>query len=163
MAPPREKRRERRYPCNDAVAVRVLSIGPQHFSATVLDVSRSGLRLELAFPIVKGSEVQVTARSQVVIFGMVRYCRPAGECFHAGVLIRDIVRPRDLDATHVHDDELSLYLVGKGLTMPEVIRVKDHLAICAECRTRLSDAYAVLHPTRKRKSFVTTEFQGPVD
>jgi hypothetical protein len=38
--------------------------------------------------------------------------------------------------------------------MPEVIRVKAHLATCEECHGRLSAVYAVLHPTRKRKLFV---------
>ena len=31
-----------------------------------------------AFPSAKGSEIEVTARTQVVIFGMVRYCRRPG-------------------------------------------------------------------------------------
>jgi hypothetical protein len=158
--PPSEKRREARYPCNDAVAVRILSVGPRHFPATVLDVSRSGLRLELAIPIAKGSEIEVTARSQIVIFGEVRYCRRAGDSFHAGVLIRDVIQSRLYTTKHLHDDELSLYLVGKGLTMPEVIRVKAHLATCEECHTRLSVAYAVLHPTRRRKLFAPTEALG---
>jgi hypothetical protein len=155
LAPPSEKRREPRYPCKDAVAVRILSVAPRHFPATVLDVSRSGLRLEVAIPIAKGSEIEVTARSQIVIFGEVRYCRRAGDSFYAGVLIRDVIQPRLQAVKHLHDDDLSLYLVGKGLTMPEVIRVGGHLATCEECRTRLSDAYAVLHPTRKRKLFTT--------
>jgi hypothetical protein len=162
MALPLEKRREPRYSCKDAVAVRILSIGPRHFPATVVDVSRSGLRLELAIPIAKGSEIEVTARSQLVVFGEVRYCRRAGDSFQAGVLIRDVIQSRPQAVKHLHDDELSLYLVGKGLTMPEVLRVGAHLETCEECRTRLSDAHSVLHPTRKRKLF-TTESGGTDD
>ena len=162
-APPSEKRREPRYPCNDAVAVRVLSIGTRHYPATVLDVSRSGVRLELYIPIAKGSEVEITARSQAVIFGEIRYCRRAGDSFHAGVLIRDVIQSRPHAVKHLHDDELSLYLVGKGLTMPEVIRVKSHLATCEECHGRLSAAHAVLHPTKKRKLFVTKDSLGSDD
>ena len=144
-----EKRREPRYPCNDAVAVRVMSIGPRHFPATVLDVSRSGLRLELATPIAKGSEIEVAARTQLVVFGEVRYCRRAGEVFHVGVLIRDVVQSHPRAVAHLHDDEEALYLAGKGLAMADVIRVKDHLTRCEQCRTRLREADAVLHPVRK--------------
>lgn len=135
-APVAEKRREPRYPCNDAVAVRVMSLGPRHFPATVLDVSRSGLRLEIATPIAKGSEIEVAARSQIVVFGEVRYCRRAGDSFHVGVLIRDVVQSRARAVEHLHDYEIALYLAGNGLKMAEVIRVREHLANCGKCGAR---------------------------
>jgi PilZ domain len=146
-----EQRREPRYPCNDPVEVRILSgsRGPI-LPATALDVSRSGLRLALRTPIPKGSEIEAIVKRQVTILGEVCYCRRVGDDFHAGVLIRDVVYPGTQAVEHLHDDQLSLYLVGKGLTMAEVIHVKDHLAKCADCRTRLSNADAVLHPIRRR-------------
>jgi hypothetical protein len=128
-----------------------MSLGPRNFPATVLDVSRSGLRLEMSTPIAKGSEIEVTARSQIAVFGEVRYCRRAGDSFHVGVLIRDVVQSHARAVAHLDDDDVTLYLAGKGLTMAEVIRVKDHLANCQQCRTRLREADAMLHPIRKRK------------
>lgn len=149
-----EKRREPRYPCSDPVKVRVISpVGAPPFPGVVLDVSRSGLRIEVQKPISKGSEIEVTARGKVAIFGEIRYCRCAGEFYHAGVLIRDVVHSRPHVVEHLHDDDLSLYLVGKGLTMPEVLRVREHLTTCETCQLRLGEADAVLHPIRKRKFF----------
>lgn len=152
-----EKRREPRYPCHDAVALRVMSLGPRHFPATVLDVSRSGLCLEISTPIAKGSEVEVTALSQIAVFGEVRYCRRAGDAFHVGVLIRDVVQSHRRTVEHLHDDEAMLYLAGKGLSMADLIRVRDHLTTCNQCRTRLREADAILHPIRKRNLLGTSE------
>ena len=156
-APSVEKRREPRYPCNDPVKVRVLSTRGPRFAATVLDVSRSGLRLELATPIAKGSEVEVTVRGNVIIFGEIRYCRRTSDIFHAGILIRDVLYSRPPAVDHLHDDELSLYLVRMGLTLPELIRIRDHLAKCERCQIRLGEADAILHPIRKRKFLGTLE------
>lgn len=89
-----ERRREPRYPCNDPVKVRVISKGGPRFPATVLEVSRSGLRLELDIPIAKGSDIEVTVRGHVVIFGEIRYCRRTGDSFHAGILIREVLYSR---------------------------------------------------------------------
>jgi len=52
---------------------------------------------------------------------------------------------------HIHDDVLSLYLVGKGLTVPEVVGLKEHLILCEACKIRLAEADAILNPVRKRK------------
>jgi len=154
---PVQKRREPRYPCNDPVKVRILSMGSPLFAATVLDVSRSGLRLELATPIAKGSEVEVTVRDYVVIFGEIRYCRRTSDSFQAGILIRDVLYSRPPAVNHLHDDELSLYLARKGLTLPELMRIRDHLAKCETCQIRLGEADAILHQIRKRKFLGTME------
>ena len=155
--PPVERRREPRYPCNDPVEVRIISPGGPCFPATVLDVSRSGLRLELGARIAKGSEMEVTVRGHVVIFGEIRYCRRTGDSFHAGILIRDVLYSRPPAVNHLHDDELSLYLVRKGLTLPDLIRVRDHLTKCETCQIRLGEADAILRPIRKRRFLGTME------
>jgi hypothetical protein len=145
-----EKRREARYPTNDPAEVEVVN-GTGRTPATVLDVSKSGLRLKLEASIQKGAEVKVTLQRNIVIFGQIRYCRPLDGSFDAGVLIQDMSQNSGQPSPHIEDDLLSLYVVGKGLTVPEVIKLKEHLVNCESCRVRLGEKDAVINPVRKRK------------
>lgn len=144
-----EKRRETRYPTNDPAEVQVLPIDNARRPATVLDVSQSGLRLELDAHVAKGLQIKVILAGQIVIFGEVRYCRRAGDVFHAGVLIQDVVYSRQGAGKHVHDDDLNLYLFGEGLTAFELIRVREHLILCEPCRIRLDEIDAKLNPFKE--------------
>jgi PilZ domain len=146
-----EKRREARYPTNDPAEVEVVTGGVGQFSATVLDVSRSGLRLKLDSSINRGAEVKITLQRNIVIFGQIRYCRPLDGNFDVGVLIQDMAQNSGQPSPHIEDDLLSLYVIGKGLTVPEVIKLKEHLVNCEACRVRLGEKDAVLNPVRKRK------------
>lgn len=146
-----ERRREVRYPTNDQAEVEVTYSEPLRLSATVLDISRSGLRLELKTPLGKGLHAKITLGRHVVVFGEVRYCRRSGGGFHAGVLIEDIFYPKPQPETHIHDDDLGLYLIGRGLMVHEVIKLGDHLVACKLCRARLDETNAVLNPVRRRK------------
>jgi PilZ domain len=146
-----EKRREARYPTNDPAEVEIANGGAGRSPATVLDVSKSGLRLKLESCINKGAEVRVTLQRNIVIFGQIRYCRPLGDAFDAGVLIHDMSQNSGQASSHIEDDLLSLYVVGKGLTVPEVIKLKEHLVNCESCRIRLGEKDALLNPVRKRK------------
>jgi hypothetical protein len=153
-----EKRREARYPTNDPAEVEVVNGGTGRCTATVLDVSKSGLRLKLESSINKGAEVKVTLQRNAVIFGQIRYCRPLDGSFDAGVLIQDMSQNPGQPSPHIEDDLLSLYVIGKGLTVPEVIKLKEHLVNCESCRIRLGEKDALLNPVRKRKILTT-----PVD
>jgi len=146
-----EKRREARYPTNDPAEVEVVNGGTGRCPATVLDVSKSGLRLKLESSINRGAEVKVTLQRNVVIFGQIRYCRPLDGSFDAGILIQDMSQNSGQPSPHIEDDLLSLYVVGKGLTVPEVIKLKEHLVNCEACRIRLGEKDALLNPVRKRK------------
>jgi Flp pilus assembly pilin Flp len=146
---PFEKRRDPRYSTNDQAVVEVLGTNIQRLSALVLDVSRSGLRLGIQTRIGQLAQVEITLPREVVIFGEVRYCRPAGTDFHAGVLIADILHSRMPPGKHIHDDELGLYLIGKGLTAPELIELRKHVICCKPCRSRLMETEAALNPARK--------------
>jgi hypothetical protein len=148
---PFERRRDHRYSTNDQAEVEVLGTNIQRLSAIVLDVSRSGLRLEIQTRIGQCAQVEITLPRDVVIFGEVRYCRPAGADFHAGVLIADILQSRTPPGKHIHDDELGLYLIGKGLPASELIELREHVICCKPCRIRLMETEAVLNPARKGK------------
>jgi hypothetical protein len=146
-----EKRREARYPTNDPVEVEMVNGGTGPSPANVLDVSRSGLRLKLESTINKGVEVRITLQRNMVIFGQIRYCRPFDGGFEAGVLIQDMSQNPEQSNPHIEDDLISLYVIGKGLTVPEVIKLKQHLVNCEACRIRLGEKDALLNPVRKRK------------
>jgi hypothetical protein len=150
-----EKRREARYPTNDPAEVEVIKGGAGHFSATVLDVSRSGLRLKIDSSVNRGSEVKITLQRNITVFGQVRYCRPLDNSFDAGVLIQDMDQHSGQSSPHIEDDLLSLYVIGKGLTVPEVIKLKEHLVNCESCRVRLGEKDAVINPVRERKILST--------
>ena len=150
-----EKRREARYPTNDPAEVEVVKGGAGRSSATVLDVSRSGLCLKLEFSINRGAEVKITLQRNVIIHGQIRFCRPFDDGFEAGVLIQDMSENSGHPSPHIEDDLLSLYVIGKGLTVPEVIKLKEHLVNCESCRIRLGEKDAILNPVRKRKILST--------
>jgi hypothetical protein len=86
-----------------------------------------------------------------VIFGEVRYCRAVSGAFQAGIRIQDLVRPAGRENQHIADDPLSLYAVGKGLSVPEVIEVREHLVRCEACRAHLAEKEAVLNPSRNAR------------
>ena len=144
-----EKRSEARYPTNDAAEVQILPSNGLRLPATVIDISKSGLRLELETMLGRYMriEVMITPR-KLVIFGEVRYCRRSGGRFHAGILIEGIVFPKT-DTKHIHDDQLTMYALGKGLTAPEVLWLKDHLLKCEGCVVRLAETTKQLRSSRR--------------
>jgi hypothetical protein len=146
-----ERRREARYPTSDPAAVQILAPDGARVSATVVNVSRSGLRLKLRAPLAKGMRIEVVVVRKCAIFGEVRYCSRTGDLFFAGIQIDDVVHSRPNQNEHLSDDQLSLYLVGKGLSVPEVIQLKDHLIDCEACQIRLAEQDAILNPRRRRK------------
>lgn len=146
-----ERRREARYPTNDIAEIEVRHGEMVRIPATVVDVSRSGLRLELKTPIGRGEQVKISLSSQAVIVGQVRYSRRAGDVYHAGVEIQEVFHSEPAADLHLQDDELSLYLVGKGLSVEDIIKVRDHLLHCDACRVRLAETDAVLNPIRRSK------------
>jgi len=124
--------------------------GPnQPIYGTVLDVSRSGLRVALPKRMNRGEQIKVKLQNNV-IFGEIRYCRSVSGVFHAGVRIQELVRPAGRESQHIADDPLSLYAIGKGLSVAEVIEVREHLVRCDTCRARLAKKEALLNPVRKR-------------
>lgn len=148
-----ERRSEPRYPTHEPAEIELLPIPGEPLYGTVLDVSRSGLRLSLPRRINRGEQVKVKLH-QNVIFGEIRYCRAVHGGFHAGLKIQDLVRPPARDGDHIADDPLSLYAAGKGLSVSEVIGVREHLIRCGACRARLAEKEAVLKPRRKSSTQV---------
>jgi hypothetical protein len=145
-----ERRSEARYPAQDPAEIEILPGPTDPIYGTILDVSRSGLRVALAKRINRGEQIKVKLHHNV-IFGEVRYCRSVFGGFQAGIRIKDLVRPPGRLHEHITEDPLSLYAVGKGLSVAEVIEVREHLMRCDACRVRLAEKEALLNPTRKRR------------
>lgn len=144
-----DRRTEIRYPAQDPAELELLPGPSEPMFGTILDVSRSGLRVVIPRRIDVGAQVQVKLHNNV-IFGEVRYCRAISGAFHAGLRIKDLVRPAGSQNRHIADDALSLYAVGKGLSIPEVIDIREHLGRCGACRARLAEQHALLNPRKSR-------------
>ncbi|HEX6894588.1 MAG TPA: PilZ domain-containing protein [Bryobacteraceae bacterium] len=143
-----DRRREARYPCNKAVQVRNLTQNEARLSARIIEISRSGLRLELPAPVTKGSQVEILMSKEVAIFGKVRHCRAVGEKYHAGVQIEEVYYASQ-NAEHLSTVHLTKYVSGTGLTIPQAIRVREHLAHCDACRLRMVESYSTKQEPRK--------------
>jgi hypothetical protein len=140
----RNRRKDNRYPTNDKAEVRVLPHLVGRLSAIVRNVSRSGMHLELHTTLARSTQVEVLIAGKAAIVGEIRYCHEAGRLFRTGVLIRDVNVPPSRVLEHIHGDHLTLYVVGHGLTAPEVIHIREHLSQCDECRSSLADTAEML-------------------
>jgi hypothetical protein len=147
-----ERRRETRYPTQDAAEVEVRHGEILRMPAMVVDVSRSGLRLELPAAVGRGEQVKINLPRQVVILGEVRYCRRSGMIFYAGVLIQDVFQDQAATGGHISTDEISFFLVGKGLAVADIIRLREHLIECEACRIRLGETDARLNSAGRRRT-----------
>jgi hypothetical protein len=146
-----ERRREMRYPTNDPVDIQLLDAGGGPLmEGKVLDVSRSGLRLELRAPFSKGLRLKIALRDRTIIFGETRYCLRASPFYHVGVAIEAVFYAFPSLGVHVQDEELNLYVHGEGLRAAAAIQVKNHLFSCGSCQVRLARAQALrLSGTRR--------------
>ncbi|HLH00208.1 MAG TPA: PilZ domain-containing protein [Bryobacteraceae bacterium] len=139
VAPFVEKRKERRYPTNDAVLLKILP-NEKSISAIAVDVSRSGIRLALGQGLSTGAKIEIfLPASQVTIVGEVRYCRRSDATFYAGVRIEEFVSAKYRAAQHLKQQEVLFYIEGKGLKRGERLRIEDHVLTCASCAKRVSE------------------------
>jgi hypothetical protein len=146
-----DRRAEHRYQTNDQVDIQFSAGAPVRLSGWVRDVSSIGLGLELSTAIGIGTPIRIAFPRRFVIFGEVRYCRPIEDGFRAGVSIEHMFRSSKLAEKHIHDDELSLYRAGKGLTAPQVISFREHLVTCEKCQARLKEPNAGASSARHRQ------------
>ena len=147
------RRREVYYPINNAVQIEVLPGPSPRIGAWLMNLSRTGVRLRLKTIVEKNAHIKIQLRSDTAILGKVRCCRPGADGFDTSILIQDVTCSREAQSLHVDDDELLLYLVGKLLTVTDIIRLKSHLGLCESCRILLAKTNAILFAVRKRGGF----------
>ena len=86
-----EKRQEHRFASNPNDAVVHVPGRSTPLTAIIVDVSKSGLKLEVGEALSAGTELRVDM-PRLVVAGDVRYCRELGEpgSFSIGVQIREV-------------------------------------------------------------------------
>ena len=141
--------RELHHTTMDAVEVCILGSDCRGVAGTVLDVSQRELRIGVDAPIVRGTRIDVVLHRRVTISGLIRFCRRSQVGYQIGLLIESIYYAQSTSADHPHDDQLSLYLAGKGLTTMEIIHTRDHLAACRSCIKRLIETAAISGQMRR--------------
>ena len=101
-----ERRGEPRFAVSIPAKVKsldpVTSIGPST-SATVVEISRNGLRLRAPRTLLPGTVVQIMA-SKKILLGKVKHCRPSGEDFLVGVRLTESL----LSVPGLYDDGVSI-------------------------------------------------------
>jgi PilZ domain len=129
-----ERRRERRYPANEIVEVHLVGGRGERFPATILDVSRSGLRIEVGQALSRGTQLELVLRNRAIIFGESCYARPKDGLYQVGISIESIYFAKTCVSQHVDIKLLRQYSLGRSLEMLQVLEVRDHLLDCEACR-----------------------------
>lgn len=140
--PTDDRRKEIRYPCHDPAEVRLLHNDAPGFAASVLDISKSGLRLACPIQLDEGSRLEVILQRQAIVFGEVRYCQKVGQEFHSGVQIERVFYTMNVSSDHLDDEQIIKYIAGEGLIAKDVLALTQHIRSCADCRSRM-DAMAL--------------------
>jgi hypothetical protein len=91
-----EKRRDTRYSTCEPVDVYLLDMQGLRLPGILRDVSRNGLRIEINMPLKAGDRLEVVLENRAIVFGEIRYCRRLDGCYHAGVLIGDVLYPKTI-------------------------------------------------------------------
>ena len=88
----REGRHERRFQVSEPASVFSPAVGEGvPIQVKILDVSKSGLGMMSGQMLPCGIAIQIVFE-HVFVLGEVRYCVPKGEEFHAGILVKDVLR-----------------------------------------------------------------------
>jgi PilZ domain-containing protein len=149
---PRPQRGETRFPTNDSAEIIVLKAPFHQVPGRVRDVSRSGIRLELSIRLARGTRLEITL-STAIILGEVRYCRNIDSGFSVGILIRDLYLRAEVERSHIAQEELEFFALGKGLNSDQIIRIRQHLGNCEFCSQRLLEAIRFFQQIYDRKPF----------
>jgi hypothetical protein len=88
-----ERRREVRYATNDDVQLSLNGMAGLEISGVLRDVSRNGLRVEVAWPVQTGTRMKVSIRDRAIIFAVARHCRRTLETYQVGASIESVYYP----------------------------------------------------------------------
>jgi hypothetical protein len=84
-----ERRQDARVPTDEPARMKVLQpLGP-NTEIRVLDVSRSGLKIEVPEFLAPGTVIQIHMKAAIA-FAEVRFCTVRGDAFQAGVRFQDV-------------------------------------------------------------------------
>ena len=134
-----DRRRDLRYPSHVPVEIRVFPSDGSRIAATLTDISLSGLQLEIDVTLPKGAQIEVLLSKQLAVFGEVRHCRRSGKKYRAGILILQAFYALQSEE-HISNELIKTYLAANGLSLSEVLRVREHLTVCKACCRRVVEA-----------------------
>lgn len=89
----RERRADPRAPLDQPATVKILhprATLDDRVDGRVVNLSRSGLKLRVASPMLPGSMVQVRFMERIAL-GEIRYCIPTGPDYYVGVRFQDVM------------------------------------------------------------------------
>ena len=84
-----EKRREPRISTQDpGVLQKINPFSPDRLSIQIVDISKGGMKVNMASALEPGTMVKVRLKS-VLVFGEVRHCRTVNNSYHSGIQLYD--------------------------------------------------------------------------
>jgi hypothetical protein len=133
-----ERRREHRYPACEIVEVQAIGASGGRFAGMVLDISRSGLKIEVGKPLSQGAHLEIVLPSRAIIIGEARYCRSKNKLYHVGVEIEGVYFSQAVSARHIGKELLARYSHDSVLAPLQAMEVRQHLTACEACRDALA-------------------------
>jgi hypothetical protein len=133
----KDSRKEPRFQAAGIGDLRIVNSATDiRLSAAIVDVSRSGLRIEVEKPLHSGSAVELSL-SGSLIMGAVGNCRPHGAGrFRVGIrTVRVIESP--LRLRHLLEVDHIPYVLNDALTEAQRHYYTQHLEICPACEQRV--------------------------
>lgn len=134
-----ERRREQRFPACEIVEVQVIGASGGRFGGMVLDISRSGLKIEIGKPLSQGALLEILLPDRAIIIGEARYCRSKNKLYQVGVKIEGVYFSQAVSSRHVAREQLALY---KNLPPLAAMEVNNHLQLCEACRNIMAELAA---------------------
>jgi hypothetical protein len=126
-----ERRREHRYAACEIVEVQVIGASGGRFGGIILDISRSGLKIEIGKPLSQGAHLEILLPGRAIIMGEARYCRSKNKLYQVGVKIEGVYFSHAVSSRHVGKELMARY---KSLPPLAAMEVANHLASCEACR-----------------------------
>jgi hypothetical protein len=133
-----EKRREHRYPAHEIIEVQVIGASGDRFGGMVLDISRSGLKIEIGKPLSQGAYLEIVLPNRAIIIGEARYCRSKSKLYHVGVRIESVFFSQAVSSRHIGKEMLACYSRDRGLSPLDAMEIRNHLTACEACRAALA-------------------------
>jgi PilZ domain len=133
-----ERRQEHRYPACEIIEVQIIGASGSRFGGVILDISRSGLKIEIGKPLSAGAHLEIVLPSHGIIIGEARYCRSKNKLYHVGVKIEGVYFSQAVYSRHIGNELLALHSRDSVLSPVEAIRISNHLTVCKTCRAALA-------------------------
>jgi hypothetical protein len=122
------------------VEIRIFPSDGSSRAATLIDISLSGLQIEVDATVPKGARIEILLSKQLIVFGEVRHRRRIGMKYRVGIRILQAFYASQSEE-HVSSELIGSYLTRDGLTPAEMLRLREHLTRCPECCRRVNEAF----------------------